>query len=725
MITKISLKDVACYKDEAILETDKPINLIYGLNGVGKTQISRLLANPNLDCFRGKSFVSGVNDEKVLVYNQEFIDKNFYQTNTQKGIFTLSNENVEIEKTINILQEELGELNTELKKTQQGLTDKIDDLKVLSGNLQEKIWNIKKQYGDDFKIIFKGHIGDKATFCNFIIDQDKCLSPLEKQEISIEELKKRYKIISDTSQQPLDRLSELSYEDFLEIENESIFDEVIVGNQDSVIANLIKEAGSEDWVRRGFDKYVKADSDICPFCQSGTITQDFRNSIKAYFDKTYEDKISELKSLRSQYEELLSNLPSKETFYRGEFLNEQNLEFKGLYETLQSAIQNNLEKIEAKIKEPSRKVELISLKISFENLNQYINEIQVKINVFNKMLDNKGRAKDELEELFWSFVISEYRGHIDEFKKEKNKNENEKQAINEDIEKLKAKITEKKQKIKEEQGKIANISECVENINSDLKKLGIFSFYLRIQNEKEQKYIIVRDNGDEPTFKTLSEGEKTLISFLYFLQLCQEQEDKNEVSLKKIIVIDDPISSLSFNYVYDIAVLIKNIFFKPDTQYEQVFILTHHLYFFHELLNVKDKIKKTMRTFRIFRDINNSSCIEQMQNNEIANNYEAYWQVLKDYRDQKVHHAIVPNVMRHILEHFFGFLYNEEFPKKKNGEQNAFYRLIDRESHSDKINLVDTRDLIDPEKILGEFKKIFEEEGFVEHYKKMIGENND
>ncbi|MGW68010.1 hypothetical protein EBK63_08765, partial [Campylobacter jejuni] len=35
MITKISMKNVASYKDETTLETNKRINLIYGLNGAG------------------------------------------------------------------------------------------------------------------------------------------------------------------------------------------------------------------------------------------------------------------------------------------------------------------------------------------------------------------------------------------------------------------------------------------------------------------------------------------------------------------------------------------------------------------------------------------------------------------------------------------------------------------------------------------------------------------
>jgi wobble nucleotide-excising tRNase len=52
----------------------------------------------------------------------------------------------------------------------------------------------------------------------------------------------------------------------------------------------------------------------------------------------------------------------------------------------------------------------------------------------------------------------------------------------------------------------------------------------------------------------------------------------------KIIVIDDPISSLSHIYVFNIAQLIRKYFLKYNT-YHQVFILTHSLYFLHELFH--------------------------------------------------------------------------------------------------------------------------------------------
>jgi len=43
MINKIVMKNVASYKAETVLETDKKVNLIYGLNGTGKSTLSSYL----------------------------------------------------------------------------------------------------------------------------------------------------------------------------------------------------------------------------------------------------------------------------------------------------------------------------------------------------------------------------------------------------------------------------------------------------------------------------------------------------------------------------------------------------------------------------------------------------------------------------------------------------------------------------------------------------------
>ncbi|MBU3978595.1 AAA family ATPase [Patescibacteria group bacterium] len=113
MITKVSIKKVASYgENPAVLETTEKINLIYGLNGAGKTVFSNYLANKDSSDFSNCS-IEGLDNEKILVYNQNFIEKNFYEKSTQKGIFTLSSENkVAEEKMYEVCENEAKNLNS-------------------------------------------------------------------------------------------------------------------------------------------------------------------------------------------------------------------------------------------------------------------------------------------------------------------------------------------------------------------------------------------------------------------------------------------------------------------------------------------------------------------------------------------------------------------------------------------------------------------------------------
>lgn len=56
----------------------------------------------------------------------------------------------------------------------------------------------------------------------------------------------------------------------------------------------------------------------------------------------------------------------------------------------------------------------------------------------------------------------------------------------------------------------------------------------------------------------------------------------------KLIVIDDPISSLSQNYVFDIASMIHHDIIEKGIS-SKIIILTHNLYFFHELIKLASK----------------------------------------------------------------------------------------------------------------------------------------
>ncbi|EAK0804899.1 hypothetical protein A0Z06_04425 [Campylobacter lari] len=733
MITKISMKNVASYKDETTLETNKRINLIYGLNGVGKTQISKFLANQEDENFKDCKIEGLSNEQQILVYNQDFIEKNFYDTDKQQGIFTLSEENTSIKQEIENLQKELTRLKSSQDKNEKKLKEKQEDIIKIENDFKDDIWKIKLSYYKDFKQFFKGIAGKKEDYFDFINPKIKEFLTLDtiNQNTNLEELKKQYNILADTTQVKLENINEISNIEFKNIENNLIFNEIIVGNQNSIIADLINKLGNGDWVKDGFDKYILQDSQTCPFCQKDTITQEFKSYLEDYFDKTYEERIKELEKLNDEYQNLFSNIPSIETFYRRDILDSKDLEFEKLYFQVKSKLEKNIKKIQEKIKEPSKKIELEKTDEIFQNLNNYIKQIQQKIIEFNSKLDNCKNEKEKLKKQFWEFAIFEKKEIIEKYNKNKKEQEINKGVLDKENQTIKDSIQHIENTIKEKQKEVINIQEAVDKINNYLKDLGILSFYIKVQDDEKQEYIIVREGENKPSFKTLSEGEKTLISFLYFLQLCQGKKEKDEAILDKIIVIDDPISSLSFNYVYNIAQLIKEIFLRnKDSNYKQIFVLTHHLYFFKELIGFKEDYKKDIYTFRIGKNENYISHIDTMEEDEILNDYQAYWQILKDYKEGKIHAILIPNTMRNILEYFIGFIQKNKIDIIKNIENEdkekkfePFCRYINRESHSFMGNMSDAKE-IDIDMFFEAFKKVFEYLGHLEHYDIMMKKGN-
>lgn len=200
----------------------------------------------------------------------------------------------------------------------------------------------------------------------------------------------------------------------------------------------------------------------------------------------------------------------------------------------------------------------------------------------------------------------------------------------------------------------------------------------------------------------------------------------------RIIVIDDPISSLSFNSVFEVAALIQEIFLKKP-YFGQIFILTHHLYFLNELFshipidrNTKDFEGKNYRLYRVEKS--GSTSIKRIKSSEIKSNYDCYWHVIRQVKNDPYLKPVLLNSMRNILEHYFSFIHDKEklyeafqelHKEHDDPTFRAFERAINRESHYDMRNIIDMND-IDVDKYLMYFERIFELTDFHNHYKKMM-----
>lgn len=103
------------------------------------------------------------------------------------------------------------------------------------------------------------------------------------------------------------------------------------------------------------------------------------------------------------------------------------------------------------------------------------------------------------------------------------------------------------------------------------------------ESEKPRTKFVVKRGGDYA--KNLSEGEKSLISFCYFIAQ-MDDELKAPDAGKLVIFIDDPISSLDSSHIFFMYSLIDTVIAAPK-KYGQLFISTHNLEFLKFLKRLK------------------------------------------------------------------------------------------------------------------------------------------
>ena len=722
MISKIVLNGVASYKKEAVLDTDKKVNLLYGLNGTGKSTFSEFLYDQTGARFLQCRIEGLEENDTVLVYNQKFVQDTFYEPEGIHGIFTLSKGNADAQKVIDTTSAEVKKLTEQKRKIEEKKTK--DEQKHL-GEIEEykkQVWKIKTEYtGGDRVLEFclDGLKGNKDTLFKYIVSLEK---PEGELDYSVDDLKKEAQQLQGEAQSRQLLLKVLiNVED---IEQSELLSKVIVGNKNSSVASLIETLGNSDWVNTGI-KYVHIDGEkgVCPFCQQKTITQNFLEQINAYFDESYNRDKSQIEQMISRYDtEIKKATDFFNTIKDDSFLEKNKAEIESLSANLISVLEHNLNTLREKAKTPSIQVSLQPINEIIESINSIIKNANNEITLYNQRIADIKGSKSKIRDSFWRLMRKEYNSVIELYAANEKAYEQSVKNAQKELQTKTSEINTNTALIEENRKKTVNIDEAVENIKNGLIDIGITDFTIEKYSEEEALYRLKREDSDEDVFKTLSEGEKMVISFLYFIELCKGESTAEKASNKKIVVIDDPISSLSHIYVFNIGRLIHNEFLRTK-KYDQLFILTHSLYFFYELTNTNHKERKeTQKLFRICKNTE-SSYFEDMKYEDIQNDYQAYWHIIKD---EKQSPALIANCMRNVMEYFFNFVEKQDFAQvfqRSELQENrymAFNRYMNRESHSKGQNIFDIKEF-NYDSFREAFKKVFETEGYIEHYNKMIG----
>jgi wobble nucleotide-excising tRNase len=719
----IRIPVTASFKNDVTITNLEKFNLFFGYNGSGKTTISRVLNR----------------DPKAFVYNEDFVESNFRSSNRQKGIFTIGKDVGDAKEIIDNATKSKQELEKEIDSlqgnTEKGINglqkEKSNSLNDNWTNIVKQLWKIKTST-DDHKILncLEGYRNDKLKLANSFVNYftNERRSPIAKDKLDKfrNQIFEKANILFDNNLEIRKYLRLPKVDQINIVVNESLWSKKIIGNKDNNLFKLIDQLQNSDWVNQG--REFLNDKEVCPFCQE-PLKKQFLIDIKDYFNEKFEQDNKQIKDLKEKFNSK-DVILSMQLLLSDDFAADTQLEKK--ISEFEQLLDSNLSIITKKISKPSTSYKLNSIRESYLEIATIVGLINKKILRYNTQIKEITKSQTKLKNDFWDYYTSFYDKEISDYLNQKSKLEKEINTIKEQIITLNKKISTENEIIAKNQGRLTNLQTSINSINSSLIRNGFTSF--KIQKVGDDSCCIVRSSKDidQHVYKTLSEGEKTIISFLYFIEYCKGTIDiSKEISNDRIVVIDDPISSLSHNIVFEISQIIRLEFLTKSGQskYNQLFVLTHNLYLYYEIRGNIDSIErrqnadseiilKLYNTYKVKLDSNGSSIVQESKRDEVLTDYDVYWSIVKDCKHSNGYKALLPNAMRNILEYYFGFIKDEDCLNNalENVTNKEFVRFIQRNSHSDKENFTYNIEEINVDNFLDSFEDIFIKTRQQKHY---------
>lgn len=577
------------YKKPTGIESFKRYNLIYGLNGSGKTTLSRFFADLNkgqADGFPNLKYKIATDEgvfqqgtpysRKIRVFNAEYVDANIGQLEgTLNPIYVIGEENKTLAESVKADETQLAALNDQLEKT----TTTLDKLRTKKGKLFTDV-------APKISEAAKGAVTRTYNKRN----AEKSYTDLSSTNLlSIEELA----LASVAMKQPtMDRVPEFSTPNIkIGSSDQPLFDALKrlrdvaseLSNKSATsaaIERLKKDPELAGWIELGRDIHAQKDEKRCEYCLQ-KIPEEREAELAAHFNKSdsnlkmeIERAISDVRAVTEEVERI--KVLSEKDLYP-ELREEFSKSSKSLSEE-QARVLSNLEAMEEALKDKlTRRTEsyeavLPALSSSawdatLLSLNSLIQHHNAETENYQKRLDSNFA---KIEAHFLSGIERE----VEDVSKEiKNLEEEVETCNNGDAKRNKLGIRDLDERIKTNRAKISNSHQAAEDLS---QKLATFLGRDDLKFEPEgEGYRVMRFSR---AAKRLSEGEKTAITFLYFVVGLKDQDfDLAE----GIVVIDDPISSLDSSSVYQAFSFLKS----AVKEARQVFLLTHNFEFLKLLLD--------------------------------------------------------------------------------------------------------------------------------------------
>lgn len=626
MIKKIlEIKDFAVFCD---FEWDKhvvdsqgkaiclqDVNIFFGRNYSGKTTLSRIFRafelKGGLEKYERGSFKLELSDgntidEKsiesfttpVRVFNEDFVKDNLlFIGNPEEGVtpFAVLGGNVEIEK-------EIQEIKNTLGSSEEGSETKLYREKLEATNAYNTTYEDYQKYQNSLEKSLK----DKASAGRTSIrnqsevygDQNYNISKFKNELDSVtqedtltneqvDELKATLK--EDLKQIP--SISKITFPSFEEINTrvKSIVEQQILTSDK--IEELVHNAMAHKWVEEGCE--LHKDRKTCFFC-GGTITASRWATLERHYDKATKDlKASIEKAIQwindwiQTAQELYKVSPSNYySCYKNE-VESINKDMDALRKDLIFALEGLLEQLKSKqesIHTTHTYTEYTFDFTAMEAIYQRLQSLNKNAGQYGSNLSKvqaENRTKLRLSEVARFKEETGYSKTLDAIAEKKriaDKRKTIREQKESDIRTLENEIKAKERLRQNEEEGAKKVNEILQNY------FGHRFIELRAVNNNEEGIYFDVFRGEQKAYN-LSEGERNLVAFAYFVA---KLEDVETVSKKPIIWIDDPISSLDANHVFFIFSLIDQQIMAKH-KWTQIFISTHNLDFLRYLKRLHTK----------------------------------------------------------------------------------------------------------------------------------------
>ncbi|WP_187838242.1 AAA family ATPase [Helicobacter pylori] len=724
-IKKIKSLKAFCGLDTIEMGEFKHYNVIFGNNGCGKTSLTRafeLLIPKNkhiekyrtisadkspsieFECEDGSYKIEpnsdiGVPPFKVEIYNSDFLHNNA-PLNSEFGLKKLDDGTIILEGSV--LGEETKEINQlkdfreKVEKRQKKIKDENDIENTLIAKQKseikkydEEIEKIRKKMTSKTIQIALDEIGIN-DFCKVSKDkfkyQEDALTDLEKDFNKLNEAMKKFDGLKEM-ELPKDYQTIKDKLEFLfsfNIDKEA-------GQVSEKIKEHISKVGRE-FIEKGIKLQKEMPDNACPFCAQ-KIPNEIIQEYTSYFNKSVEtfnqrslEMSGTLKNILDQWniKEILQSFEKFEPFMKKDFSkNKESLEnaleqIKVLLEKLQKEVDK---KEGAKNKEKFQEIDKELLEIQ-KDIQQHVDETRKILNEKKKQKEKLEKLKTELKEA----RIKKVKHDSYDWQKSKREAERKLSVLNrghERLNRLLEKIDNKLKKLYEQK------RPDIEAINSYLKALNLPKYSLHedyrivlnsnaLENSKAEMILenskaeMILENSEAEMI--LSGGEKTTLAFAYFLarlKLFYKKEDLKDL----VVIIDDPISSLDEQRIYNTSDIVAKINQElagealKDEDKAQVFVLTHNHTFMARLINM---VGKHARYFQLER---NQNQLKIVCKNEVVGYFDTFYlllfkEVYEFAKKEKVQddckEAInYGNKVRILLESFLKINFIDSFLAKK------------------------------------------------------------